>query len=157
MKTPAVRKHAILLPLVTSALLGATWLAAAPEEPAKAEQGVAGTIVKLVGNFMPGPDGPKGTTMPQAVPVHVFKGKVKVFQEPDPEHPAFVGTTQADEEGAFRIPLPPGDYTVVPEIDGKLQLNIQTFDGKHACWATVKVEAGKWTTFNVRDTSQAAF
>ncbi|HET6429261.1 MAG TPA: hypothetical protein VFJ30_12670 [Phycisphaerae bacterium] len=39
-------------------------------------------------------------------------------------------------------------------IDGKMYLNIMQGDGT---WASVTVKAGRWTTFDIEDTSDAAF
>ena len=122
--------------------------------PAEEKQGITGKVLKLKGDFMPGPEPAKGTREPLPVPVWVFKGTVKVFEKPDPKHPSLIKTVQADKDGTYRVGLPPGEYTVVAEIDGKLYLNRFTGDGN---WATVKVEADKWTTFNIEDTSGAAF
>ena len=135
-----------------------------PAQPAEdGKQGIQGKVLKMKGNFMPGP-GPRpgapkeagagGTMTPLSVPVHVFKGKVKPFDKPDPKHAQLVKVVQADKDGAFKLALPPGEYTVVAEISGKMYLNIVQGDGT---WATVKVEADKWTTFNVEETTDAAF
>lgn len=119
--------------------------------------GIEGEVVKLKGNFMPGPGSSGGVRAPLSVPVHVFHGRVRVFDVPDPLHPALHRTLQADAEGRFRCALPPGEYTVVAEIDGKLYLNIHTFDGKDAYWATVEVRKGGWTAVRIEDTTEAAF
>ena len=120
-------------------------------------QGITGKVVKITGNLMPGP-GPTGSAKtPLAVPVHIFKGKVRVFKKPDPEHPQLVKTLQAGKDGSFWTGLPPGEYTVVAEINGELYLNVQSFDGKHALWATVEVKEGVWATTLIEDTRGAAF
>jgi hypothetical protein len=131
-----------------------------PDKEAAAEQGVAGKVVKLAGNFMPspGPEPRRGAKKPLSVPVHIFKGQLKVFEKPNTEHPAFVQKIQADAGGNFRCVLPPGEYTVVAEIDGKLYLNSFTAGDKGSlCWSTVKIEKQKWTTFNIVDSSGAVF
>lgn len=121
-------------------------------------QGVVGRVQELTGNFMPqiGPpagDGGKKQT-PLAVPVHVFRGRVKVFEKPDRDHPALLTVVQADKDGKFRVPLEPGEYTFVAEIDGRLYLNMMTGDGE---WAPTVVEAGAWQDVIIQETSQAVF
>lgn len=138
--------------------------AAASDSPAAEHpQGIEGQVVALEGNFMPGPvvpgQLPGGSKKPLSVPVHVFRGKIEVRERPDPKHPALLAVIHSDKEGKFRVPLPPGKYTVVAEIDGKLYLNIFEFDaatGK-SVWPTVIVEPRKWSRWVIEDTSKAAF
>jgi inhibitor of cysteine peptidase len=125
--------------------------------PAKADQGVTGRVLKLTGNHMPTVGigvGRRGKTEPLSVPVHVFKGALKPLAKPDPKHPALVKTVRSGKDGRYRVPLDPGEYTVVAEIKGKLYLNLLRGDGT---WATVTVRKGTWTTWDIRDTSEAAF
>ena len=124
-------------------------------------QGVEGNVIKLKGNFEPGYVMPgsgvepnKNSETPLAVPVHVFKGKLKALKKPDPKHPQLVKIVQADRKGRYKLPLPPGEYTVVAEIDGRLYLN--RLDG-HRNWDTVKVTAGKWAVWDIEDSSDASF
>ena len=92
------------------------------------------------------------------MPVHIFKGQIKVIETPDGRHPAFVRKVQADAEGTFRCALPPGEYTVVAEINGKLYLNSFTDGGGGGLvWSTVKVEKQKWTAITIEDSSEAFF
>lgn len=130
------------------------------------EQGVTGQVIALEGNFQPmaippGQKPPKRNAKRTVlkVPVHVFRGKVKPFQKPNPKHPKLVTIAKPDKEGTYRVPLEPGEYTVVAEIDGKLYLNLMTFDAKtkQPAWATVTVKPDKWLTVNIQDTSKAAF
>jgi len=135
--------------------LGVVWY----ENPsARRAQGVRGRVVKLKGNFMPGPGArPGGTRTPLAVPVHVFEGKVKPFAGPNPKHPQFVKVVRAGADGAFRVALPPGEYTVVAEIGGRLYLNLVQTTPDGPAWGTVTVKPGQWSTVNIEDTSEAAF
>ena len=132
---------------------------AAADKPDPPQQGIAGKVVALKGNFMPGPGAKGGKREPLSVPVHVFRGTVEVTDKPDPKNPALVKTVKADEKGEYRIGLEPGEYTVVAEIKGKLYLNIMEIDSKtgKTVWPRVTVEAGKWATWNIEDTSAAAF
>ena len=128
-----------------------------PAPPATATQGITGKVVKLKGDFMPtvGEGKRPGISVtPLAVPVHVFSGKLKPFEKPDPEHPALVQTVQAGKDGVYKVALPPGEYTVVAEINGKLYLNSFGGDGS---WSTVEVKQDKWTTHDIEDTSEATF
>jgi hypothetical protein len=121
------------------------------------KQGVIGKVIKLSGNFMPGPGATGGSRAPLAVPVYIFKGKVKVFEKPAAEHPALVKKVQAGSDGSFSCPLAPGEYTLVAEVNGKMYLNLVTFEGKDTYWATVRVEEGQWKPYTIEESSGAAF
>jgi hypothetical protein len=127
----------------------------AAAEPA---QGVSGKVIKMTGNFMPGP-GPRpgGTQAPLSVPVHVFKGKVAPFLKPDPKHPQLVKIVNSDRDGTYRVALEPGEYTLVAEIEAKLYLNSFTDSAGKMVWSTITVAAGKWATWDIKDSSGAAF
>ncbi len=123
-----------------------------------AGEGVTGKVVKLKGNFMPGPGAAGGQRIPLSVPVHIFKGKVKPFKTPDRKHPQLVKVVQSAKDGSFKAALPPGVYTVVAEIKGKLHLNIYTVVRPEGMrWGTVTVEKDKWTPCNIDDASEAAY
>ncbi len=147
----------VILGVVAVSSLFAVLRADEGERQKEGTEGIAGRVLKMSGNFMPGDGRDRGVCQPLAVPVHVFQSKVKVFQEPAPKHPQLVKIVNSDKEGNYRCALPPGEYTVVAVIDKRLYLNIQTFDGKHAYWATVTVKAEQWATMNIEDTSSAAF
>ena len=121
-----------------------------------APQGVIGKVVKLKGNFMPtiGLGGGNRQIIPLSVPIWVFKGKVKPFSRPNRNHPALVKIVRSDKNGLFRIVLPPGRYTIVAQIKGRLYLN--SYDGE-GFWTSVIVKKGRWTTFNIKDTSEAVY
>ncbi len=134
------------------------------------EQGVTGQVIRLTGNFQPmlePPDEleppfgkpPRGKRQVLKAPVHIFKGKMKALMTPDHKHPQLVTVVKPDEKGVFRAPLPPGEYTVVAEIDGRLYLNLYNHDikTKQTFWGTVQVKPKQWTTVTIEDTSQAAF
>ncbi len=150
-----------------SCLMAVAWQSSAGTPsggaPAEYPQGIEGQVVALEGNFMPGPVAPGqvpgGTKKPLSVPVHIFRGKIEVRERPDPKHPALLAVVKSDKEGKFRVPLPPGEYTVVAEISGKLYLNIFEFDAttRKSVWPTVAVEPKKWTRWVIEDTSKAAF
>lgn len=125
--------------------------------PPPGPQGVQGKVMKLKGDFMPligTPEPGRNSTTPLAVPVHVFKGKLKVFEKPDAKHPSLVKIVQSDKNGKYQLVLPPGEYTVVAEINGKLYLNTFESDGR---WSSVNVKADQWTRQIIDDTSDAAF
>lgn len=123
----------------------------------RAEQGLRGKVVKLEGDFMPWVgDEPRqrNKTTPLQVSVHIFKGSVKVFENPDEKHPSFLQKVQTKADGSYECALPPGEYTAVAEINGKLYLNAFQSDGT---WSTVTIEAKQWKTWDIRDSSDAAF
>ena len=153
--------------VVIGGMVAFAWQSAAAEPSggpaAEQPQGIEVQVVALEGDFMPGPvvpgQLPRGTKKPLSVPVHVFRGKIEVRERPDPKHPALLAVVKSDKEGKFRVPLPPGEYTVVADIGGKLYLNIFEFDaatGK-SVWPTVVVEPKKWSRWVIEDTSKAAF
>jgi hypothetical protein len=123
-----------------------------------AAQGIVGRVERLTGDFTPrvgpGAGGSKRSKTPLAVPVHVFRGRVKMFEKPDPRHPALFVVVRADKEGRFRVPLEPGEYTVVAEIDGRMYLNDMTDAGE---WTPLQIEPGVWRDVRIEDTSEAAF
>lgn len=120
--------------------------------PVEPQQGINGRVVKLVGDFTLDP--PRGESVPQAAPVHLFRGRLLPIDEPDPEHPQFVQIVQPDEQGRFKIPLPPGEYTLVAEIDGFLYLNNADAEGN---WTTVVVKPDIWTEFTIENVLEATF
>lgn len=147
---------AAVVGLVTCGYVFAADVSAPAAEPA---QGVTGKILKMEGNFMPsiGQRANGGQVLPISVPVHVFKGKLKSFEKPDPKHPQLVATVRSDKDGVYRVALEPGEYTIVAEINGRLYLNSYVdFEGGMG-WSTVIVAAGKWTTFDIKDSSAAVF
>jgi hypothetical protein len=148
--------------LAISSLL--THVAHGDDKPAVAAgQGVTGKVLKFKGNMMPGPTEPGVAAPPAragaplAVPVHIFKGKVVPFAKPDPKHPALVQIVQAGKDGVYKLALPPGEYTAVAEIKGQMYLNLQISAEGTTYWYPVEVSAGRWTTFNIEETSEASF
>jgi len=141
--------------LVVAVLLaGCAGSAAAPPPPPQAglPQGIKGRVIKLVGDFTMDP--PTGRRVPEVVPVHVFQGRVQPFEKPDPKHPALVRILTPDKEGRFEIALPPGEYTLVLDIAGRLYLNNWLDDG---CWAITEVKPGRWTDYAIEDVLEASF
>ena len=139
--------------LTAAVILLAGCAGAAPRPPAaKPVQGIRGRVIKLVGDFTMDP--PMGERVPQSVPVHVFKGRVKPQDKPDPRHPQLLRIVKSGRDGRFELALPPGEYTLVAEIDGKLYLNNWADDG---CWAPVTVKPGKWTEFVLENVLEATF
>lgn len=145
----------LLLPGLAGLLFAAA--GAGTPEPGGA-QGISGTVVKLRGDHMPTRGQPRGERTPLAAPVHIFKGQLKPMAAPDPKHPQFVTTVQADKEGRFRVELPPAEYTAVAELDGKLYLN-KYRDAKAGgmVWGTITVAAGAWTEVTIEDSRSAVF
>ena len=133
-------------------LAGCAGSAVAPPPKAGLPQGIKGRVVKLVGDFTMDP--PTGQRVPEVVPVHVFKGRVQPFEKPDPKHPALVSILTPDKEGRFEIALPPGEYTLVLDIGGRLYLNNWLDDGS---WAIAVVNKGAWTAYTIEDVLEATF
>ena len=140
------------LPVVALLLAGCTCPRSQAPAAADAAQGIRGQVIKLVGDFTLDP--PTGREEPQSVPVHVFRGRLQPLDAPDPEHPALIKILQPDKDGRFEIALPPGEYTLVAEIDGKLYINSWMEDGS---WAVVNVLPGRWTDFVLENVLDAVF
>jgi len=122
-------------------------------------QGCKGFVEELKGNFMPSPKPVDrrtgiGRGKPLSVPVYIFQGRVKVFKKPDPKHEQLIKIVQSGKNGKFKLDLPPGRYTAVAVIDGKMYLNLSSNAGT---WSTFSVFKGKYTTITIRNTSHAAF
>jgi len=144
----AARRRAWDGALVLLAAAGCTGCTPAPAGPRQAAQGIDVRVVKLPRAFTdPGEPG-AGVQQPLPVPVHVFRGRVQPFEKPDPHHPALLRIVQPDGAGRFRLPLPPGEYTLVLELDGRLYLNNWLEDGS---WATATVRPGQWTHYVIED------
>lgn len=77
------------------------------------KNGVRGRIVKVGGN---------PAIVPLKVPIHIFKGKAAFDGVPkyDPKDARIAISTMSDEEGRYAIDLPPGEYTMTIEYEGRL-------------------------------------
>jgi len=145
---------AVLLAGCAGSVLQAPPASPSPQAPpaAEAKEGLRVKVVKLVGDFTMDP--PTGQRVPEVVPVHVFKGRVQPFEKPDPKHPALVKIVRPDKNGRFELALPPGEYTLVLDIAGRLYLNNWMEDG---CWAITEVKPGRWTDYAIEDVLEANF
>jgi hypothetical protein len=124
-------------------------------DPPVAAARIEGRVIKLTGDFMPGPEATQGKRTPLAVPVHVFRGKLQPFAEPNAEHPQLVAIVQSDAAGTFSVTLPAaGTYTMIAVIDGKMYLN--TYDGEMN-WSSIEVKADAVATWIIEDSSAATF
>jgi hypothetical protein len=66
-------------------------------------------------------------------------GRVEPFEKRGEKSPKPLKTVKANEKGEYEVPLPPGEYTVVAEIGGKLYLNLMRTDPQ-----TSTVTASGW-------------
>jgi hypothetical protein len=119
-------------------------------------QGVNGSVLKLTGSQMPGPGRPPAGSggSPLSVPVHIFRDDVEVIQKPDPNHKQLVKIVKSGKDGSFKVDLPPGRYTAVAVINGRMYLN--NFTSANT-WGTFSVFKGNYTAITIKDTSGAAF
>ncbi len=99
--------------------------------------GVRGRVLRVGGN---------PALVPLKVPVHVFKGEVKPFAKYDPKDDRIALSVHSDANGQFAVPLPPGLYTVVIELEGKLLGNAANPDR----WPAVTVKEGAWVEYEFR-------
>lgn len=142
-----------LLLIAVAALtgIGQTLPDAPVPTPSEAQQGLRVKVVKLVGDFTMDP--PTGKRLPELVPVHIFRGRLQPFEKPDPRHPALVKISQPGKDGRLELALPPGEYTLVLEIDGRLYLNNWLEDGS---WAITEVKPGHWTDYTIENVLEAS-
>ncbi|MCG3181687.1 MAG: hypothetical protein BIFFINMI_04086 [Phycisphaerae bacterium] len=122
--------------------------AAGPPAQADAAQGLHVKVVKVAGAFdeLGEPGVPR--EQPLRVPVHLFRGRVQPFEKPDPRHPALIRIVTPDAQGRADLALPPGEYTLVLDLAGRLYLNNWLADGS---WATATVRAGEWSNYVIED------
>lgn len=135
-----------MLPLLALAALNGSVLAAAADTPVEARQGLRVKVVRLVGDFNVDP--PTGERVPERSPVHLFRGRLQPFEQPDPRHPALVKILQPGNDGRCEVALAPGEYTLVLDIGGKLYLNNWLADGS---WAIAEVLPGQWSDYTIEN------
>jgi hypothetical protein len=105
---------------------------------------------------IPPPAGVKGIVFqvggsavtPLVVPLYVLTGKVTPRSKIDPADKDLITTVTTDKAGAFSIPLPPGEYTLVVLVDGSLRGNALN----QQQWPSVKVGQDKWKDYEFRVT-----
>jgi hypothetical protein len=97
------------------------------------DQGLAGTIYLLEGNFMPSPGGKSGGTTKavqrtlEIYPLTKQSDAGGTFHPRPATKPVFRG--QSCEDGSFKIGLAPGRYSVFVVVDKKLFANGTDADG----------------------------
>lgn len=128
---------------------------------AQAQQGIRGTVVFKSGNLMPGP----GRTPPAGKPVRreLFVYEPTKMAQMKTRADGFYEAVQtrlikrawSDQQGRFRITLPPGQYSVlVKEPEKGLFANV--FDGEMNAFP-VEVKAGRFTTVSLEINYAAAY
>jgi hypothetical protein len=148
----------LVLVFVTLLIAGGCGGSNRVEKDQPAAQGLHGKVVKMTGDFMPGPEPPSGTIRPLSVPVHIFRGKVTPFSRPNRNHPRLVKIVKSDSDGYFRCGMPPGEYAAVAEIDGQLHEGVLGSTPEHKWfWFTVVVEPDKWIRYDIQDHTEATF
>jgi len=121
---------------------------------AKPKQGLEGFIYFLSGNRMPSPDVKPAKPSGYSTTLFIYE-LTNRNQVSAVNHSPFysnistklVKTVKSNDEGYFKVKLPPGDYSLFVKKDTLLYANL--FDGENI--NPVKVEAGKFTqvTMNV--------
>ena len=128
--------------------------------PSVLESTFSGRVEKWVGNFMPsrGTTTPSSKKLPLKTKIYIFKGKIKTDGSPNlnlnSETTKVFSVVNSNENGEFSVQLPPGEYTVFAEIEGKLYRN--SFDGE-GHYSTTKIEDGIKTNEIITDSSEATF
>ncbi|MCS6783209.1 MAG: hypothetical protein RMI89_11875 [Gloeomargarita sp. SKYBB_i_bin120] len=126
-------------------------------------QGIVGQVVTLQGNFQPqvGRLGKTGQVTPVQTRVWIFLGRIRVVPlsprwpvAEAAQHPQRWGWVATDDQGWFRVGLPPGEYTLLAESGPDLYLNDFLDDGS---FMTVQVQPGRITQVQLENTEKAAF
>jgi hypothetical protein len=128
--------------------------------PSVLESTLSGKVEKWDGNFIPSRDAKAASSkiLPLKTKIYIFKGKIKSEGNPtlsfSPQVHKVYAVVNSDENGIFKVQLPPGEYTVFAEIDGKLYRN--SFDGVGNFSSTLVVD-GQSTEENITDSRNAVF
>ena len=140
---------------------GTSFPGPATRTPSVLESTLTGQVEKWVGNMMPSRGsrieaGAKKT--PLQTKIYIFKGKIKsnglpTFELAPTTNKVFT-VVNSDKNGTFKVQLPPGEYTVFAEIDGKLYRN--SFDGE-GYFSTINMLDGKNARENIVDSRDVAF
>ncbi len=104
-------------------------LTPAPSQPAANSSGIEGQI--LIGPACPGP-----VSAANPCPDQPYQATVRVLDAAG----RLVTEFESDAQGRFRVPLPPGAYTLEPQSPGALP---------HAGPQSVTVAAGQYTTLTL--------
>lgn len=109
-----------------------------PAADAKGKSGVKGVVyaVKTTGAPTPLPD----------LPVFIFKGSQTPIERVAPTDGRLAAAGQTAKDGTFQLALPPGEYTLTIQVDGKLRGNALD----QARWPTFQVKDDLWTNYEVR-------
>jgi hypothetical protein len=118
----------VILALLTVTILSACGPAAPVTSPGPSQSatGVEGRVLMVGG---PMAVGPGGTPIPN--PPRPWPGAGVVVHEDGVSGPV-VAETKAARDGSFRIDLPPGDYTLVPQPMGGTPTDVAVTSGGYA-------------------------
>lgn len=127
-------------------------------------QGLAGMVEFWEGDFMPivDPDEPRGTITPVARVIKVFEQTTLDDVVADPSgHPCFftdintplVATVESGDDGAYRLGLAPGTYSVFVLEGGRYYANLFTDKGIQP----VTVEESRMTIYDIDITYLATY
>lgn len=130
------------------------------QPPTEPRQGVSGSVRRVAAGEKVDPTVPfsPGNLKPLAgAEVWVFKGRLAPIRAAARKHPALVKIVRSGANGAYRVPLPVGMYTVVVRHKGKFILydyEVDAATGK-TYWKTLRVKAKVWTRHIIIDVSAA--
>jgi hypothetical protein len=146
-------KPLLLLPLIV--LLGSYTCIFCKRE------GIKGKIYRVQGNQMPSPDEPPPAPQPLKTTLYIYEltniSQVKKAREGSfytTINTKLIKEVQSDKKGAFKIKLPPGQYSLFIKKDSLFYANL--FDDKNNI-APVTVEKGKYTTVDVKADYDAVY
>lgn len=156
----------LLLPLLLGCMISPDVSAPSPAPiattttAAHQPQGIQGRVLKLEGDFMPGPEPVRGQTHPVRTEVWIFSGRIPAngsvtwAVSQATQHPNFLQQVMSNEAGEFAIELPPGEYTLFARYGDHLYLNAFEGDGSYS---SVQVLPGAMTAIDLVNSANATF
>ena len=130
------------------------------QSPTEPPQGVSGSVRRVVAGTQTDPAVPfslRNIKPLAGAEVWVFKGRLAPIGTATRKHPLLVKIVRSGADGAYRVPLPVGTYTVVVRHKGRFILydyEVDATTGK-TYWKTLQVKAKVWTRHIIVDVSAA--
>ena len=130
------------------------------QSPTEPRQGVSGSVRRVAAGEQADPTVPfslRNLKPLAGAEVWVFKGRLAPLRVATQKHPSLVKIVRSGTNGAYRVPLPVGTYTVVVRHKGRFILydyEVDAATGK-TYWKTLQVKAKVWTRHIIVDVSAA--
>lgn len=126
------------------------------------KEGIKGMVYLVKGNQMPSPDRPPAAPQPLQTTLYIYEltniNQVTRSEANAPFYTAIstklIKQVNSDKKGAFKVKLPPGQYSIFIKKDDRFYANL--FDEKNNI-APVTVSKGKYTEVEVRADYDAVY